>query len=215
MKLNREQILHLTDHTLLRQDATEQEILSLCDGARRCQTASVCIPPRFVKCAADYLDGRIPVCTVIGFALGYQTLKTKAFETEEALTNGADEIDMVIPVGEVKDNRLDVVAGEIRTLKALCGDKILKVIVETCLLTEDEKRLLTRIVLESGADYIKTSTGFSKAGATLSDIHLFKETCPTLKVKAAGGIRSFEFAEELILAGADRIGASALVDLCK
>lgn len=215
MNLTHEQILRMTDHTLLRQDASESEILRLCNDARRATTASVCIPPRYVKCAADYLDGTIPVCTVIGFALGYQTLKTKAFETEDALTNGADEIDMVIPVGEVKERRFESVAEEIKTLKALCGDKILKVIVETCLLTEDEKRLLTEIVSESGADFIKTSTGFSKAGATLSDIRLFKETCPTLKVKAAGGIRSFEFAEELILAGADRIGASALVNLYK
>lgn len=215
MTLTRESILKKTDHTLLRQDATEGEILELCADARRFQTASVCIPPRFVRSAYDFLQGSVPVCTVVGFALGYQTLASKAFETQEALENGAAEIDMVIPVGEVKSRNFAAVAREIETLKKLCQDRILKVIIETCLLNDEEKHTLTHLVLESGADFIKTSTGFGKAGATTADVLLFKKAAANLKVKAAGGIRTFEFAEELILAGADRIGASALVELCK
>lgn len=213
--LSREFILSKTDHTLLRQDASEKEILALCEDARRFHTASVCIPPRFVKACAEFLRGVIPVCTVIGFPLGYQTAMAKCAEAEEALALGAEEIDTVIPVGAVKDENYKLIFEELKALKKICEKKTLKVIVETCLLTEEEKRLLTKLVFESGSDFIKTSTGFSKAGATVTDIRLFKETCPDLKVKAAGGIRTFEFAEELISAGADRIGASALVELCK
>ncbi len=213
--LSRELILSKTDHTLLKQDAKTADIFSLCEDARRFKTASVCIPPRFVKCALDFLDGSIPVCTVVGFPLGYQTAKAKCAETEEALFLGAEEIDTVIPVGAVKDRNYQLIFDELVALKKLCGKNILKVIIETCLLTDEEKRELTKLVQESGADFIKTSTGFSTAGAAVEDIRLFKNTCPDLKVKAAGGIRTFEFAEELILAGADRIGASALVELCK
>lgn len=213
--LTRESILAITDHTLLRQDATEAEILALCADAKAFHTASVCIPPRYVKAAVDLLEGEIAVCTVVGFALGYQTLSAKYFETEEALSLGASEIDMVIPLGCVKAGDYDAVSREIRALKKLCGQKILKVIVETCLLTQEEKRSLALLVRDCGADFIKTSTGFSKFGATVEDVRLFKTTCPDLKVKAAGGIRTFEFAAELIGAGADRLGASALVEACK
>ena len=213
--LSREFILSTPDHTLLRQDASEKEILALCEDARRFHTASVCIPPRFVKACAEFLRGALPVCTVIGFPLGYQTAMAKCAEAEEALALGAEEIDTVIPVGAVKDENYKLIFEELKALKKICEKKTLKVIVETCLLTEEEKRLLTKLVFESGSDFIKTSTGFSKAGATVTDIRLFKKTCPDLKVKAAGGIRTFEFAEELISAGADRIGASALVELCK
>lgn len=213
--ISRELILSKTDHTLLRQDATAKDILALCEDARRFHTASVCIPPRFVRIASDFLQNDIPVCTVIGFPLGYQSEAVKCFETKAAILDGAKEIDTVIPVGALKEREDAQILSELCALKKVCGDKILKVIVEACLLTDEEKRRVTELVFESGADFIKTSTGFSKGGATAADVRLFKEVCPELKVKAAGGIRTFEFAEELILAGADRIGASALVELCK
>lgn len=213
--IDRKLILSKTDHTLLRQDATVTEILQLCEDAARFHTASVCIPPRFVAPAAAFLAGRVAVCTVVGFPLGYQTLSAKAKETEEALKDGATEIDMVISVGDVKTQNFAAVKDEISTLKSICGENCLKVIIEACLLTDDEKRTLTELVAAGGADFIKTSTGFSRGGATLEDVRLFKETVPELKVKAAGGIRTFEFANELLLTGADRLGASALVELCK
>ncbi len=211
----RQEILSKTDHTLLRQDATAAEVRALCEDALRFQTASVCIPPRFVKTATDLLGGQLPVCTVIGFALGYSTLKSKCFETQDALENGATEIDMVIPAGAVKAGAYDEVKAEIRALKALCEDRILKVIVETCLLSQTEKVTLCKLVEEMGADFIKTSTGFAGGGAKAEDIRLFATTCPNLKIKASGGIRTFEAAQELLAAGACRLGASALVELCK
>ena len=208
-------ILQKVDHTLLRQDATRDEIFALCEDALEFSTASVCIPPRFVSDAVKFLDGKIPVCTVIGFPLGYTTARAKVAESLEMLDLGASELDAVIPVGAIKDGEDDKVLEELCALKEVCANRILKVIVETCLLTEDEKIRLCYLVKKSGADYIKTSTGFSGAGATVSDVRLFKETCPDLKVKAAGGIRDFTFAKELLDAGADRLGASALVGLCR
>ncbi len=213
--LSQTEILAKTDHTLLKQDTTTEEILALCADAVRFSTASVCIPPRFVKTAYDFLKDQLPVCTVIGFPLGYQSLRTKACEAEDSIQNGAQEIDMVIPIGELKAANHKSISEEIRTIRSICADRVLKVIVETCLLTDDEKKAITHIVADCGADFIKTSTGFAKGGACVEDIRLFKATCPQLSVKASGGIRSFEFANELIHAGADRIGASALVELCK
>lgn len=166
------EILKHVDHTLLLQTSTWEEIRQICDDAMKYQTASVCIPPSYVKQASDYVQGNMAVCTVIGFPNGYMTTKTKEFETKDAIANGASEIDMVINIGWLKDQKYDLIEEEIRVLKAACGDKILKVIIETCLLTEDEKVKMCEIVTKSGADYIKTSTGFSTAGATLSLIHI-------------------------------------------
>ena len=179
-------------------------------------SASVCIPPSFVKQAAEYLKGRVPVCTVIGFPNGYNTTAVKVYETAEAVENGADEIDMVVNLGWVKDGLYDEVGSEISQLKATCGDRILKVIVETCLLNQEEKIRLCQVVSESGADYIKTSTGFSTGGATREDVALLRQyTAPSVKVKAAGGIASKEDAEAFLALGADRLGTSRLVALAK
>ena len=209
-------ILSKVDHTLLSQAATWEEIKVTCDDAIRYGVASVCIPPAFVKQAAEYLQGRMKVCTVIGFPNGYQTTEVKCFETMDALQNGADEIDMVIHVGSLREKRYADILDEIRKIKRVCGDHVLKVIIETCLLTEGEKIEMCRIVSESGADYIKTSTGFSTGGATPEDIALFaKHTRPGLGIKAAGGIRSFEDAEKMIALGATRLGTSRLVALLK
>ena len=178
------------------------------------KTASVCIPPSYVKQAAEYVDGKMAICTVIGFPNGYMTTKAKEFETKDALENGASEIDMVINIGWLKDKKYDLIENEIRTLKAACGDKILKVIIETCFLTEEEKITMCKIVTDSGADYIKTSTGFSKSGATLDDIILFsKNIGKNVKIKAAGGISSLEDAERFIEAGASRLGTSRIVKI--
>ncbi len=215
MNDSREDILKKVDHTLLRQDATREEIRTLCEEAVAFSTASVCIPPRFVSFAAGILADRLPVCTVIGFPLGYATTKAKLAEAEDALRAGAKELDTVIPVGALKDGEEQLIFNELSALKRLCGGFCLKVIVETCLLTREEKIRVTKLVRESGADYIKTSTGFSKAGASVEDVKLFRSICPDLKIKAAGGVRDFEFAERLLCAGADRLGASALVKLCK
>lgn len=210
------EILSKCDHTLLLQTAKWEDIQALIDDAIKYGTASVCIPPCFVKRAANYADGRMKICTVIGFPNGYATTRTKLFETEDALRQGADEIDMVINVGEVKAGHYDAVLDEIKILKAACGNKVLKVIIETCLLTDEEKKEMCRIVSLSGADYIKTSTGFSIAGATPEDIKLFSENIGEgVKIKAAGGISSFEDAEEFIKLGASRLGTSRIVKLVK
>lgn len=210
------QILSKCDHTLLLQTAKWDDIQALIDDAIKYGTASVCIPPCFVKRAANYADGRMKICTVIGFPNGYATTRTKLFETEDALRQGADEIDMVINVGEVKAGHYDAVLDEIKILKAACGNKVLKVIIETCLLTEEEKKEMCRVVSLSGADYIKTSTGFCTAGATPEDIKLFSENIGEgVKIKAAGGISSLEDAEEFIKLGASRLGTSRIVKLVK
>ena len=210
------EILKHVDHTLLTQQATWEEIRQICDDAMEYGTASVCIPPSYVKQVKEYVQDKMAVCTVIGFPNGYMTTKTKEFETKDAIANGADEIDMVINIGWVKDKKFDCVEEEIRTLKAACGDKILKVIIETCLLTDEEKKEMCRVVTRAGADYIKTSTGFSKAGATFADIELFAANIgPNVKMKAAGGISSMADAEKFLELGADRLGTSRIIKLVK
>ena len=214
--MDRKNILSRVDHTLLSQTATWKEIVALCDDAYKYETASVCIPPAFVKRAKDYLGGHIAVCTVIGFPNGYQTTATKCFEATDAIKNGADEIDMVINIGKVKEGKYKEILDEIARIKRICGDRVLKVIIETCLLTENEKIKMCQVVTESGADYIKTSTGFSTAGATFEDIALFnKNVGEKVKIKAAGGIKSFEDADKFIALGADRLGTSRLVAIMK
>lgn len=214
--MDRKEVLKKVDHTLLTQTATWKEIKQICDDAMAFGVASVCIPPSYVKRVKEYVKDRMAVCTVIGFPNGYQTTEVKVFETKDAINNGADEIDMVINIGYVKDGEYDKVMDEIRQIKAACGDRILKVIIETCLLTEEEKIKMCEVVTEAGADFIKTSTGFSKAGATFEDIALFKEHVgKNVKIKAAGGISSFDDAERFIELGADRLGTSRLVKLAK
>lgn len=209
-----EEMLNYVDHTQLAQTATWKQIQILCDEAMEYHTASVCIPPSYVKAAKEYVGDRMAVCTVIGFPNGYQTTAVKEFETKTALEDGADEIDMVINLGWVKDGRYELVEQEIRTLKRACGSKILKVIIETCLLTDDEKIRMCQVVTDAEADFIKTSTGFSKAGATFADIRLFAEHVgPEVKIKAAGGISSLEDAEEFLKLGAERLGTSRMVKL--
>lgn len=210
------EILTHVDHTLLSQTATWDEIRQICDDGITYHTASVCIPPSYVKQAKGYVDGKTVICTVIGFPNGYMTTATKEFETKDAIANGADEIDMVVNIGWLKDKKYDLIENEIRTLKAACGDKVLKVIIETCLLTDEEKTEMCRIVTNAGADYIKTSTGFSCSGATFEDIKLFAEYVgPDVKIKAAGGITSLEDAERFLALGADRLGTSRIVKLVK
>ena len=214
--MEQKEILKHVDHTLLLQGATWDEIRRICDDAVIYQTASVCIPPSYVKQAKEYLDGKIPVCTVVGFPNGYMTTAAKEFETRDALANGASEIDMVINIGWLKDRKYDLIEEEIRTMKRACGEKILKVIIETCLLTEEEKVKMCEIVTKEGADYIKTSTGFSDAGATCDDIRLFSEHIGlNVKMKAAGGISSMEDAEKFLELGADRLGTSRVVKTVK
>ena len=214
--MDNKEILKHVDHTLLAQGATWDEIRKICDDAIEYGTASVCIPPSYVKQAKEYVGDKMAVCTVIGFPNGYSTTKTKEFETKDALANGADEIDMVINIGWVKDKKYDLVEDEIRTLKAACKDKILKVIIETCLLTEEEKIRMCEAVTKAGADYIKTSTGFSAAGATFEDIKLFSgHIGPDVKMKAAGGISSLADAERFLELGADRLGTSRIVKLVR
>ena len=214
--MDQKEILKHVDHTLLLQGAAWEEIKLICDDAVKYGTASVCIPPSYVKQAGEYLDGKMPVCTVIGFPNGYMTTAAKEFETKDALSNGASEIDMVINIGWLKDKKYDLIEGEIRTLKQACGEKILKVIIETCLLTEEEKIKMCEIVTKAGADYIKTSTGFSTAGATFDDIRLFSQHIgPNVKMKAAGGISSLDDAEKFLELGADRLGTSRIVKLVK
>lgn len=215
-KLTEKEILSKVDHTLLTQTATWDEIKALCDDAIAYGTASVCIPPKFVKPAKDYVGERMKICTVIGFPNGYSMPEVKLFETQQALKDGADEIDMVIALGAVKEGKYDRVLKEIRDIKAVCGSHILKVIIETCFLTEEEKINLCHVVTDSGADYIKTSTGFGGGGATFEDIKLFAENIgPGVKIKAAGGIASMEDAERFIQLGASRLGTSRIVKLVK
>lgn len=210
-------ILSKVDHTLLSQGATWEEIKVLCDDAVKYGTASVCVAPSFVKRCAEYLkDKDVLVCTVIGFPNGYNTTETKVFETEDAIRGGADEIDMVINIGDVKMGDYDKVLDEIKRIKKACGEKTLKVIIETCLLTDEEKVKMCRVVSESGADFIKTSTGFSTGGATFDDIKLFAENVEKhVKIKAAGGISSIEDAEKFVSLGADRLGTSRIVKILK
>ena len=210
------EILKHVDHTLLLQGATWEEIKQICDDAMKYETASVCIAPSYVKQAAEYMGDKMAVCTVIGFPNGYMTTKAKEYETKDALENGASEIDMVINIGWLKDKKYDLIENEIRALKAVCKDKILKVIIETCFLTDEEKIKMCEIVTNAGADYIKTSTGFGGAGATFEDIKLFSEHIgPNVKMKAAGGISSIEDAEKFLELGADRLGTSRIIKIVK
>lgn len=214
--MEKEKIAEYVDHTLLAQTATWEEIRQICDDACTYHTASVCVPPSYVKRCSEYLNGRVAVCTVIGFPNGYNTTAAKVFETRDAVANGADEIDMVINLGWVKEKNYAAVLDEIRQVKEACGGKLLKVIIETCLLTEEEKIEMCRVVTESGAEFIKTSTGFSTAGATFADIELFaKHIGPEVRMKAAGGISSFADAEKFLELGASRLGTSRIVKLMK
>lgn len=209
-------ILATVDHTLLTQTATWAEIKQICDDGVAYGCASVCIPASYVKQAAEYLGDKLPVCTVIGFPNGYSTTAVKVFEAKDAIANGAKEIDMVINIGWVKDERWDDLLAEIKALKAACGGLVLKVIIETCLLTDEDKVKLCQIVSEGGADYIKTSTGFSTAGATREDVALFKANVAShVKIKAAGGIASLQDAADFLNLGANRLGTSRIVKLVK
>ncbi len=214
--MNINEILSKVDHTLLAQNATWEEIKSICDDGIKFKTASVCIPASFVRQAKDYAGKKLAICTVIGFPNGYSTTKTKAFEAADAVKNGADEIDMVINIGWLKDKKYEDIINEINTVKEACNGRLLKVIIETCLLTEDEKIKMCEIVSESDADYIKTSTGFSVGGATKEDIELFaKHTTNGKKIKAAGGIASIKDAEDFLNLGAERLGTSRIVKIVK
>ena len=210
------EILSKCDHTVLSQTATWEDVKEAIDDGIEYKTASVCIPPSFVKRACGYAAGRVKICTVIGFPNGYSTTKTKLFETEDAIRSGADEIDMVVNIGEVRAGHFEAVANEIKILKSACGKRVLKVIIETCLLTDEEKIKMCETVSDAGADFIKTSTGFSSGGATFSDIELFsKHVKDGVKIKAAGGISSLEDAEKFIRLGADRLGTSRIVKILK
>ena len=210
------EILEKCDHTLLSQTATSDDIKSICDDGIKYNTASVCIPPSFVKEAKDYVKDALKICTVIGFPNGYNTTAVKVFETKDAIANGADEIDMVINIGHLKDKKYDEILAEIKAIKEACADKILKVIIETCLLTNDEKVKMCQIVTEAGADYIKTSTGFSTAGATREDVAIFRDNVgENVLIKAAGGIASLTDAEDFIALGASRLGTSRIVKIAK
>ena len=212
--MNRKEIFSIVDHTLLKQTATFEQIRQLCDEAIEFGAASVCIPPCYVKQASEYVQGRMTICTVIGFPNGNMTTAAKVFETKDAIANGATEIDMVINIGELKAGHTDYVLDEIRQIKEATGNLVLKVIIETCLLTDEEKITMCDLVTRSGADFIKTSTGFSTAGATFDDIALFKaHVGPGVKIKAAGGISSFEDAEKFIALGANRLGTSRIIKL--
>ncbi len=210
------EILSKCDHTLLSQTATWEEIRTVCDDGMKYHTASVCIPASFVKQAKDYVGDKLAICTVIGFPNGYDTTKAKCFMASDAVDNGADEVDMVINLGWVKEGNFDAVREEITAIKAACKGKLLKVIIETCLLSDEEKIAMCKVVSDSGAEYIKTSTGFSKAGATFHDVELFAaHVAPHVKIKAAGGISSLEDAEKFIELGASRLGTSRIVKLAK
>lgn len=210
------EILAMVDHTLLAQNATWAEIKAICDDGIKYGTASVCIPASYVKEAKEYVGERLAICTVIGFPNGYSTTETKCFECADAVMNGADEIDMVVNIGWIKDKKYDAVLEEIRSIKNACRGKLLKVIIETCLLTDEEKIKMCEVVSASGADFIKTSTGFSTAGATPHDIALFKEHVAShVKIKAAGGISSLADAETMVSLGATRLGTSRIVKIVK
>ena len=213
--MNKQEILNKVDHTILAQTTKWEDIKKICDDGIKYNTASVCIPPSYVEQAKKYVGEKLAICTVIGFPNGYNTTSVKVYETLEAIEKGADEIDMVINIGWLKDKKYEEIESEIRAIKNVCGNKILKVIIETCLLTDEEKAKMCEIVDKSGADYIKTSTGFSTSGATFEDIKLFKDNLKgsNLKIKAAGGVKSFEDAEKFIELGADRLGTSRLVKL--
>ena len=210
--MDQKKILSMVDHTLLGVAATWEEIKAILDDGMKYGTASACIPAAYVKEAAEYVGGKLPICTVIGFPNGYNTTAVKVFETKDAIANGAEEIDMVINVGAVKNKRYQEVEDEIRAVREACGEKILKVIIETCLLTEEEKIKMCEIVTNAGADYIKTSTGFSTGGATFEDVALMRKYVgKDVKIKAAGGIASFDDAEKFVSLGADRLGTSRVV----
>ncbi len=210
------EILNHCDHTLLKQEATWDQIKEIADDGMKYNTASICIPPCYIKRAKEYVGDKLQLCTVIGFPNGNMTTATKVFETKDALANGADEIDMVINIGELKAKNYDYILNEIKEIKAACGNNILKVIIETCLLTDEEKIKMCELVTEAKADYIKTSTGFSTAGATFADIELFaKHIGPNVKMKAAGGIGSIADAEKFMSLGADRLGTSRIVKIVK
>lgn len=214
--MDREEILNKVDHTLLAQTATWEEIREILDDAMKYHTASACIPAAYVKQAAEYVQGRLPICTVIGFPNGYHTTAVKVFETKDAVANGASEIDMVINIGFLKDKRYEEIEEEIRQVHAACEGRILKVIIETCLLTEKEKIKMCEIVTKAGAEFIKTSTGFSTGGATFEDAELMRKYVgANVKVKAAGGIASFTDAEKFVELGADRLGTSRLIKIMK
>lgn len=214
--MNLQEILSKVDHTLLSQTATFNDIKKICDDAIKYEVASVCIPPCYVLPAKEYVGSKMKICTVIGFPNGYNDTETKKFETQSALSSGADEIDMVINIGALKDKKYDYILKEILEIKRLCDKKILKVIIETCLLTEEEKIKMCEIVSRSGADFIKTSTGFAASGATFDDIKLFREcVSPNVKIKAAGGIKTLEDAEKFINLGASRLGTSRIVKIVK
>ena len=214
--MNISHILSRCDHTLLAPTATWEEIKTVCDDGIRYHTASVCIPASYVKRAKEYVGDKLPICTVIGFPCGYSTTAAKLFECKDALANGADEIDTVINIGHLKDGRYDEILAELTALKTACGKKILKVIIETCLLSDEEKIKMCEIVTASGADYIKTSTGFSTAGATREDVALFAAHIGAgVKIKAAGGIASLDDAEDFLRLGADRLGTSRIVKIAK
>lgn len=214
--MDRKDILKTVDHTLLTQTATWEEIRGILDDGIKYQTASACIPAAYVKQAAEYVEGRLPICTVIGFPNGYSTTAVKVFETKDAIANGAEEIDMVVNIGWVKDGKYQEIEDEIRQIHEACDGKILKVIIETCLLTEEEKIRMCETVTSAGAEFIKTSTGFSTAGATFAGVELMrKHVGKEVKVKAAGGIASLEDAEKFIALGADRLGTSRIVKIIK
>ena len=214
--MEKKAVLSKVDHTLLGQAATWDEIRQILDDAMKYETASACIPAAYVRRAAEYVGGRLPICTVIGFPNGYSTTAVKVFETRDAVANGADEIDMVINVGDLKGGLYQKVEDEIRQVREACGGRILKVIIETCLLTEEEKVKMCEIVTKAGADYIKTSTGFSTGGATFADVELMrKHIGRDVKIKAAGGISSFADAEKFVRLGADRLGTSRLIKIMK
>ena len=214
--MDKKDVLKIVDHTLLTQTATWDEIRQILDDAMKYETASACIPASYVKQAAEYVGGKLPICTVIGFPNGYNTTAVKVFETKDAIANGAEEIDMVINIGHLKDKKYQEIEDEIRQIYEACNGKILKVIIETCLLTEEEKIKMCEIVTSAGAEYIKTSTGFSTSGAAFADVELMrKHIGKDVKVKAAGGISSFDDAEEFMRLGADRLGTSRLVKIAK
>lgn len=214
--MDNKEILKMVDHTLLLQTSTWEEIKQICDDAMKYGTASVCIPPCYVRQASEYMGDKMAVCTVIGFPNGNCTMATKVFETKDAIANGAKEIDMVINVGQLKAGNYEYVLNEIKEIKSACGDKILKVIIETCLLSEDEKIKMCEIVTEAGADFIKTSTGFSTAGATFEDVELFAEHVgDNVRIKAAGGIASLDDARKFIELGATRLGTSRIIKIIK
>lgn len=214
--MHKQDILKAVDHTLLNPTATWEEIKQILDDAMKFQTASACIPASYVKQASEYVAGKLPICTVIGFPNGYSTTATKVFETKDALCNGATEIDMVINLGDVKSHNFATIENEIKSIKKACGNHILKVIIETCLLTEDEKIKMCEIVTNAQADFIKTSTGFSTGGATFEDVALMKQHVgPNVQVKAAGGISSLEDAQHFLEIGASRLGTSRIIKIIK